>query len=293
MSELAAIDPSALTVLNDQLWRRLGITQTFDRLLVEATVINPGPVAGVRAGAGRGLLGGAAKFYEMTFPQLLRDLLKRSILKEAGGQLALDPLFADKLRKLVSDQLAGRSHVEPTPGVTVEDILVAQKDRAERDKIQKAAERRAAPKIAKGEKAEKAEKTEKAAKKAATPGKRASKKTSDDAAPVVQPPSTAPAMPATPGSGLITSQRVNKLVDVLDHGALNKDQLGPRLDLRGLDLERFLRITEADGITRLNGPNVELHWNGRELARTSGAERRSALRDRVKLLRDKAVEIDA
>ena len=261
MSELAAIDPSALTVLNDQLWRRLGITQTFDRLLVEATVINPGPVAGVRAGAGRGLLGGAAKFYEMTFPQLLRDLLKRSILKEAGGQLALDPLFADKLRKLVSDQLAGRSHVEPTPGVTVEDILVAQKDRAERDKIQKAAERRAAPKIAKGEKAEKAEKTEKAAKKAAT--------------------------------GLITSQRVNKLVDVLDHGALNKDQLGPRLDLRGLDLERFLRITEADGITRLNGPNVELHWNGRELARTSGAERRSALLDRVKLLRDKAVEIDA
>ena len=34
MSDPVALDPEALGQLDDQQWRRLGVTQTFDRLLV-------------------------------------------------------------------------------------------------------------------------------------------------------------------------------------------------------------------------------------------------------------------
>jgi hypothetical protein len=38
---------------------------------------------------------------------------------------------------------------------------------------------------------------------------------------------------------------------------------------------------------------IELHWQGRELAKTSAADRRVKVTDCVKLLRDKATELDA
>ena len=154
MTEAVTIEASTLSVLNDQMWRRLGVTQTFDRLLIEAAARSPGPIAGVREAAGRTLQGGAAKFYEMTFPQIQRDLIKRSLLAEKGGHLSLDPAFAERVRRMVHDHSSGASRVQPTPGVTIESIEESKEKRAEREKAQKALTRKApADKAAKAEEA--------------------------------------------------------------------------------------------------------------------------------------------
>ena len=54
-----------LQALDDQKWRRLGITQTFDRLLVASAACHPGPPAEVIQHASKGLTGGAAKFWDL------------------------------------------------------------------------------------------------------------------------------------------------------------------------------------------------------------------------------------
>jgi hypothetical protein len=297
LTEPVSIDPQILTTLNDQLWRRVGITQTFDRLLVIAAVQHPGPVAGVRHAAGTSLTGGAAKFYEMSFPQLLRDLIKRAVLVEKAGNLALSPVFIEKIRQVIAGQAAGQSHVEPTPGITMEDLQVLADQRAEREKASKSTRSPAAKKTP-GEKAEKAPKGTKKA--TGEPRKRAGKDTSEggtatlpsNSSPVTQ---LAPAriVHRTPVKELFTSLRINKLLDVLDTGSINHDQLGTRLDLSKTDLERFVQVAEALGVTRLNGPLIELHWQGRELAKTTAADRRVKVTDAVKMLRDKAAELDA
>ncbi|MCK6570768.1 hypothetical protein L6V77_06580 [Myxococcota bacterium] len=292
MTEPVALDPQILASLNDQLWRRVGITQTFDRLLVEAVVLHPGPIPGVRQAAGKNLTGGAAKFYEMSFPQLMRDLIKRGVLVEKNALLAVHPGFVEKIRQVLAGQAAGQSHVEPTPGMTIEGLQVLADLRAEREKLAKAQRAREAP-----EKSEKATKTAKGAttrKSSAEPRKRASSSTTTDegsAAPA--PAAPAPAVHRTAAHTLFTSLRINKLLDVLDTGSMNHDQLGGRLDLNKRDLERFLSVADALGLTRLNGPLIELHWQGRELAKTTAADRRVKVTDYVKMLRDKAAELDA
>lgn len=292
MTEPVALDPQILASLNDQLWRRVGITQTFDRLLVEAVVLHPGPIPGVRQAAGKNLTGGAAKFYEMSFPQLMRDLIKRGVLVEKNALLAVHPGFVEKIRQVLAGQAAGQSHVEPTPGMTIEGLQVLADLRAEREKLAKAQRAREAP-----EKSEKATKTAKGAttrKSSAEPRKRASSSTTTDegsAAPA--PAAPAPAVHRTAAHTLFTSLRINKLLDVLDTGSMNHDQLGGRLDLNKRDLERFLSVADALGLTRPNGPLIELHWQGRELAKTTAADRRVKVTDYVKMLRDKAAELDA
>lgn len=292
MTEPVALDPQILASLNDQLWRRVGITQTFDRLLVEAVVLHPGPIPGVRQAAGKNLTGGAAKFYEMSFPQLMRDLIKRGVLVEKNALLAVHPGFVEKIRQVLAGQAAGQSHVEPTPGMTIEGLQVLADLRAEREKLAKAQRAREAP-----EKSEKATKSAKGAttrKSSAEPRKRASSSTTTDegsAAPT--PAAPAPAVHRTAAHTLFTSLRINKLLDVLDTGSMNHDQLGGRLDLNKRDLERFLSVADALGLTRLNGPLIELHWQGRELAKTTAADRRVKVTDYVKMLRDKAAELDA
>jgi hypothetical protein len=298
LTEPVSIDPQILTTLNDQLWRRVGITQTFDRLLVIAAVQHPGPAAGVRHAAGTSLTGGAAKFYEMSFPQLLRDLIKRAVLVEKAGNLSLSPAFIEKIRQVIAGQAAGQSHVEPTPGITMEDLQILADQRAEREKASKSTRAPSAKKAA----GEKAEKPAKGTTKKATgePRKRAGKDTSEGAAstppshsaPVTQLP-PARIVHRTPVKELFTSLRINKLLDVLDTGSMNHDQLGGRLDLSKVDLERFVQVAEALGVTRQNGPLIELHWQGRELAKTSAADRRVKVTDAVKMLRDKAAELDA
>ncbi len=282
MTEAVTIEASTLSVLNDQMWRRLGVTQTFDRLLIEAAARSPGPIAGVREAAGRTLQGGAAKFYEMTFPQIQRDLIKRSLLAEKGGQLSLDPAFAERVRRMVHDHSSGASRVQPTPGVTIESIEESKEKRAEREKAQKSATRKAP-----------ADKAAKAAKTPGTPKKRASSKGEGAAPPVV--PSEAESAPQRriSANDLFTSQRVNKLLECLDTGSLNVEQLGSRLGLGGNDLQRFLAVSEAEGLTRPNATMVELHWKGRELARTQSADRRVVVMDTVKLLRDRAQESES
>jgi hypothetical protein len=307
LTEPVALDPQILATLNDQLWRRVGITQTFDRLLVEAVVLHPGPIPGVRQAAGKNLTGGAAKFYEMSFPQLMRDLIKRGVLLEKNATLAVHPGFVEKIRQVLAGQAAGQSHVEPTPGMTIEGLQALADQRAEREKLAKAQRARETPE--KGEKGEKGEKAPKAAKGATTrksstePRKRAaSSATTEDggeAASAAKSPAAkaAPAPAPTPhrtaAHTLFTSLRINKLLDVLDTGSMNHDQLAGRLDLPKRDLERFLSVADALGLTRLNGPLIELHWQGRELAKTTAADRRVKVTDYVKMLRDKATELDA
>ncbi len=298
MTEPVALDPQILATLNDQLWRRVGITQTFDRLLVEAVVLHPGPIPGVRQAAGKNLAGGAAKFYEMSFPQLMRDLIKRTVLLEKNATLSLHPSFIEKIRQVLAGQAAGQSHVEPTPGMTIEGLQALADQRAEREKLAKAQRVREAP-----EKAPKAPKGTTTRKSGTEPRKRAS--TASPAAEEAASPgssggtpaSATPAAPPTPHRTavhtLFTSLRINKLLDVLDTGSMNHDQLAGRLDLNKRDLERFLSVADALGLTRLNGPLIELHWQGRELAKTTAADRRVKVTDYVKMLRDKAAELDA
>lgn len=291
MTEPVSIDSQILAALNDQLWRRVGITQTFDRLLVLAAAANPGPIAGVREAAGRTLAPGAARFYEMSFPQLLRDLVKRSVLVEKGGNLHLSPVFEDKLRQLLAGQAAGQSHVDPTPGVTMEDLQHLADQRAEREKAARAARAKDTRKT------EKPAREPGAKKSASEPRKRAGApapgSTAGEAPAPPPAPAPAPTPHRTPANTLFTSLRMNKLIDTLDTGSLNQDQLAARLDLSRKDLERFLAVAESLGLTRANGPLIELHWQGRELAKTTAADRRVKVTDCVKMLRDKAAEMDA
>ncbi len=282
MTEAVTIEAGTLSVLNDQLWRRLGVTQTFDRLLIEAAARAPGPVAGVREAAGRNLQGGAARFYEMTFPQIVRDLVKRAYLHEKDGTVGLDPIFAERMRRMVSDHTNGASRVAPTPGVTIESIEEEKEKRAEREKAQKAATRKST-----GDKATRAAKAAGGApkKRAGAGGAQATAQAAPEA--------DSSSRLRISANDLFTSQRVNKLLECLDTGALNREQLGNRLGLGGKDLERFLGVTEGEGVTRLNSSNVELHWKGRELARTQSADRRVAVMDTVKGLRDRAQESEA
>lgn len=134
MSGAPEIDRETIGRLDDQQWRRLGITQTFERLLVEAAATSPGPVRQVRDSVGSQLGGGAAKFWELSFDQLKKDLARRGILQEAAGELGLQGDFADRLQRLANDMQHGVSRVEPTPGVTLEDLLQKTKEREDRDK---------------------------------------------------------------------------------------------------------------------------------------------------------------
>ena len=85
---------------------------------------------------------------------------------------------------------------------------------------------------------------------------------------------------------LFTSIRVNRLLDHLDNTTLSASQLGTRLELRSLELKRFLDATNDLNITRVTRDDlVELYWRGRELARTMDADRRMTVLALVKELR--------
>ena len=79
---------------------------------------------------------------------------------------------------------------------------------------------------------------------------------------------------------------MNRLLDRLDNSSLSKSQLGTRLDLSGSGLERFFQVCEANELIRIvRSDFVELHWRGREFARTADADRRMAVLGLVKELR--------
>jgi hypothetical protein len=280
LTEPVVFEPSQIDPLTDQHWRRLGITQTFERLLVESAAVLPGERGQVRDHAGRNLKGGAAKFWEMSFPQILRDLQRRGVLS-GDDTLGLAPDFADRLREILDQEASESSHVSPTPGVTLEEIQL------------RAAERDA---------------REKTTKKTSTRSSTASRKNSSsaaDVAPTVRRDSgesetrarqrNAPAQRReTPANELFNSTRVNRLLDSLEAGSISHEQLGRKLKIGSHDLQRFLQVTHDLGLTRggADGELIQLHWQGRELARTSTGDRRMAVIATVKSLREKAGELD-
>ncbi|MFN3202259.1 MAG: hypothetical protein ACE366_27895 [Bradymonadia bacterium] len=286
MTATVVVDESDIKTLDDQLWRRLGITQTFEQLLVKAVATHPGEMTAVRDFAGQSLQGGAAKFWEMSFPKLVKDLTKRQILASSDGQVALSDDFGDRLSKLIEGQRAGDSRVAPTPGVTLEDVLAQAKAREERlkaiEKEKKKTTRKTATKKSAG---------------SATPKKRAGDSSEAKATPakaaaakVVPTVAEEPAVTQIPAKDLFNSRRVNRLLDALDNNQLSLDQLGSRLGLSGHSLKRFIDTTSALNLTRQQENLVELHWDGRELARTTDIDRRRAVMDTVKKLRESAEE---
>ena len=277
MSEPVVFDPESLAQLDDQQWRRLGVTQTFDRLLVDAAASQPGTSAEVRDHAGRNLTGGAAKFWELSFPQMKRDLVRKRILVENAGELGLHPDFADRIQRLLHAVETQASRVEPTPGVTLEELTARA---AQRERQAKAAKRSTSRRSSTGSTAR--------TRAAAAPKKRPAAKP-DPTAITLSAPAPAPTPTVAPPKKLFTTRTVNTLLDRLDNTALNKTQLGGRIGLRGADLERFLEVTAQLEITRFKRDDlVELHWEGRKLAKTSGGDRRMAVIGLVEQLRGAA-----
>lgn len=291
LSDQVAIDPDALGQLDDQQWRRLGVTQTFDRLLVEAAATSPGAPESVRDHAGRNLTGGAAKFWELSFPQMKRDLTRKRVLAERNGALQLHPEFAERLDRLLVGIESGISRVEPTPGVTLEDLTARAVEREKRDKAQKAKRTRTASAAARATKAAKTAKTaKKGAAAEAAPTTRRKKSPKDQPIALGAP---APTSTVAAPKKLFTTRTVNTLLDRLDNTALSKPQLAERLFLHGADLDRFLEVTCELDITRMKrGDLVELHWEGRKLGKTAGGERRMAVIDLVERLRTQAGDED-
>ena len=97
------------------MWRRLGVTQTFERLLVSAALTTPGPSETVAGHAGACLTGGGAKFWDLSRGQLEKDLIRRRVLIQQDGALQAHPEFAERLNQILNDHEAGVSRVAPTP----------------------------------------------------------------------------------------------------------------------------------------------------------------------------------
>ncbi|MEZ4467434.1 MAG: hypothetical protein R3F60_26100 [bacterium] len=264
-----------LQQLNEQHWRRLGLSQTFDRLVVHEVAIHPAPPADVQARISARLGGGAAKFLALTFEKLIKDLARRGVLQLADGSLRLHGVFDERLRQLIEAEERGDSRVDPTPGVTLADVVQRAEEREKKAKERPARVRKAPAKP--GPETPRTRKGAKAA-PAAAPEPVAAP------APVVEAPRE-----ATPISQLFTSRTINKLLDSLDTGPLLKDQVRDRLALRPTDFGRFLEVTGALELTRISRDDmIELHWRGRELVKTAAAERRIVLIDVVRQLRERA-----
>ncbi len=269
MSHTVAIEQERLQQLNDQLWRRLGITQTFDRLLVEVTAGQPGPVNDVRDNVAESLAEGAAKFWAMSFANIKKDLCRRKVLAESDGAIHLHEDFAERLERILHDMDEGVSHVEPTPGMTLEEVQARTQEREEREKAEKATRSRTTTPTARVSRA------------SATPKKRRSGE--EEAVPARPRPKT-PAAAAAPLDpvAIFTSKRINDLLDRLQAGALYKNQLASKLGLGTRELERFVEVAANLELVRLTRDDmVELHFKGREYSITSGVDRRTTVRKLV------------
>ena len=273
------------TNIDRSTWKRLGITQAFDLLLVKACLEAGGTEEDLKCRAGRELSGGALKFWEMSFSELVRDLTRQDILLKEDDILGLHPDFSDRLTRTQQHFEEQVSRVVLNENVSLEQIEARAKARAARATKPKA--------------------------KSVTSSSRASRVGPAKRAAVVDPSGTedlsAPSAAATDqasgstsilnatprhSSGpkapvkIFTSIRMNRLLDRLDNSSLSKNQLGTRLDLSGSGLERFFHVCEANDLIRIvRSDFVELHWRGREFARTADAERRMAVLGLVKELR--------
>ncbi|MBV71695.1 MAG: hypothetical protein CMH52_10180 [Myxococcales bacterium] len=280
MAEPYLIDTVRIKTMNDQLWRRVGVTQSFEILLVEAALLGPGIASEVARRASSKLSGGAARFWDLSIAQLQKDLCRRRILSLSDGTLQAHTDFAEKLDKVLADHDGAVSRVMPTPGVTTEQVL----------KEAEAQAKAAATRKTTSNKAKKAE--PKPTRGSARPLKRQSQTSESSVganhAPVKTKHVDTRRTILTPKQ-LFTSNRLNRLLDYLDDTTLSVNQLSSRLDLSGGNLDALLEATGELQITRVSRDRlVELHWRGRELVRTVSVDRRLAVLDLVKELREKA-----
>ena len=282
MAEPYLIDTVRIKTMNDQLWRRVGVTQSFEILLVEAALVGPGAANEVARRASSKLSGGAARFWDLSIAQLQKDLCRRRILDLSDGILQAHTDFADKLDKALGDHESAVSRVVPTPGVTTEQVLKETEAQAKA-----AATKKSSPSKAKTKSSQTTQ-----SRGSARPLKRqtaSNEQTSSTGhTPVKTKHVDTRRMILTPKQ-LFTSNRLNRLLDYLDDTTLSVNQLSSRLDLSGGNIDALLHDTGELQITRVSRDRlVELHWRGRELVRTAGVDRRLAVLDLVKELREKA-----
>lgn len=294
MTEPAIIAADRMNQLTDQLWRRLGISETFDRLLVGHIASEPGTSDELKARATEGMGAGAAKFFGLTFDKIIDSLLRREVILrgEDDDVLGLNPAFAVRVDAAIDGEEKGISRVEPTPGVTLEDVKNRAAPRAPRS----ASTGRGRATHSR----ETAARATAARVKSAQPRARKASKETAEGGPVktrvartpVRKPTAPRATMAQPrqlsAKELFNTRKLNRLLDSLD-APLFKDQVGRKLELRAGDLERFLEVTAALDIVRMvHDGMVELHWRGRELARTTDGDRRMALVGLVRELREQS-----
>ena len=271
-------DSDLLAEIDEQMWRRLGVSQTFDRLLVEAAATSPGISAEVGQAAGARLSGGAAKFWELSLPQIQRDLCRREILQETSGRLELSEDFAAKVARFLKEKESSVSRVETPTGMTAAEIMRRAEERREREKAKPAPKKKSVVKRKK--------------EAAPVPRRRSEDELQDTTSDLGNAARSVAPAPMT-NKKLFTSNRVNRLLDHLDNMALSKPQVAKRLELDLRTLERFLEVTHKAEITRsLRDDLVELHWKGRELARTTDVDRRMSVLEAVKSLRAMQEEQD-
>lgn len=299
MTEPAIIAADRMNQLTDQLWRRLGISETFDRLLVRHIAIEPGTADALKTRASEGMGAGAAKFFGLTFDKMVDALLRRDVIERGEGGLSLNADFAAKIEAAVDGEERGVSRVEPTPGVTLDDLKnrPARMARSPSTGRGKASHSREAAARATAARVKSTQPRARKASKETAEGGPSRPRASRAAATPTRKPSAPRASMAQPrrlsAKELFNTRKLNRLLDSLN-APLFKDQVGRKLELRASDLERFLEVTAALDIVRMvHDGMVELHWRGRELARTTDGDRRMALVGIVRELRERSGAPDA
>ena len=276
--------PQRDTKVPIEVWKRLGITQTFDLLLVRACMSHAGSTTAIKERASEQLSGQALTFWEMSFADVVRDLTRRKIIAETDEQLSLHDEFVARLTQAKANYDDRSSRVVQSEGMTLADIEAHAKRREER--AQREAERQKS--------AKKRVQTPRAA--PIKPAKRAKAQNGDElktrevtagVRPITTRASTT--RDALTPQKLLTSIRVNRLFDRLEHSTLSKTQLAQRLDLPMREFERFAQIcVDAELVRIVRGDLMELHWRGREYATKRDADRRMSVLELVKELRSLA-----
>ena len=293
------IDQDTITVrinpddVAQAVWKKLGVTQAFDLLLVKACLQAPGTPADLCTRVANTLTEGAKKFWEMSFQELIRNMKRQDVLDAQEDLLVVHTQFLEKLTRAMETFSSGNSRVTPAEGVSIESLEARTKARALRAEREK--ERKKAEKAAKSSKAP-------ARRAQIRPAKRtAATETADPlgqeaVAPVVREAKQVPtASDAEPQEAVIkktfTSIRLNRLFDRLEHSTLSIKQLSEKLDLGSNQVDQFISVcASADLIRIVRTDLIELQWRGREYARTVDAERRMGVLSLVKELRSTAQE---
>ena len=294
-------DQDAITVsiipenVAQAVWKKLGVTQTFDLLLVKACLQAPGTPAELCNRVASTLTEGAKKFWEMSFQELIRSLKRQEILDVEEDQLVLHSQFLQKLTRAMETFSSGESRVVPSEGVSIESLEARTKARALRAEREK--ERKKAEKAAKSGKLSERRAQIRPAKRAAAIEK-SDPLGQEAVTPIAREPKPIPTASTAESQALMikktfTSIRLNRLFDRLEHSTLSIKQLSEKLDLGSNQVDRFITVcASADLIRIVRTDLIELQWRGREYARTVDAERRMGVLSLVKELRSTAQESD-